>query len=358
MITYNIHHVDGLFFEILNDGGLDREYDVCFLEKNEIIYQTKLKPSSWARLDKKYFSDIFVLVTFEGNFVKKISIKDEIQGKRVLINFESSSLGDTIAWMPYCEEFRNFYKCDVIVSCFHNNLFRNKYPHINFTEKGELIENIHAGFELGWFYDDKKEPVNPSTIPLQKNATNILNIPFKEIKPYVDFEVMERPIKEKYIAISTFSTSQCKLWYYWQELIDSLNERGYKVIEVSMEKNEFKNIVNIEDKSIQNVSNIIHHSEFFIGLSSGLSWLSWALNKKVVMISNFSVNTHEFQSDCTRISDTSICNGCWNNELFKFNKGDWNWCPEHEDTPRQFECHKKISLDRVLTDIEHLLNNS
>ena len=74
MITYNIHHVDGLFFEILNDGGLDREYDVCFLEKNEIIYQTKLKPSSWARLDKKYFSDIFVLVTFEGNFVKKISI--------------------------------------------------------------------------------------------------------------------------------------------------------------------------------------------------------------------------------------------------------------------------------------------
>jgi autotransporter strand-loop-strand O-heptosyltransferase len=76
--------------------------------------------------------------------------------------------------------------------------------------------------------------------------------------------------------------------------------------------------------------NYIHHSEFFIGLSSGLSWLAWAINKHVVMISNFTEEDHEFTTNCTRIVNKSVCNSCWNNTNVKFDKGDWNWCPEHK----------------------------
>jgi hypothetical protein len=54
------------------------------------------------------------------------------------------------------------------------------------------------------------------------------------------------------------------------------------------------------------------------------------------MISNFTEEDHEFTTNCTRIVNKSVCNSCWNNTNVKFDKGDWNWCPEHKDTPRHF----------------------
>jgi autotransporter strand-loop-strand O-heptosyltransferase len=96
----------------------------------------------------------------------------------------------------------------------------------------------------------------------------------------------------------------------------------------------------------------LHHSEFYIGLSSGISWLAWAVRKKVFMIANFSLKEHEFQTDCIRITDESVCHGCWNNPAFRFNKGDWGWCVEHEDTPQAFTCHKVITADRVISEIK------
>jgi len=94
--------------------------------------------------------------------------------------------------------------------------------------------------------------------------------------------------------------------------------------------------------------NYLHYADYYIGLSSGISWLNWAIGKHTIMISNFTEDGHEFVTNCTRITNPDVCNSCWNNPLFKFNKGDWNWCPEHEDTPRQFECHKSISVEKVL----------
>ena len=34
--------------------------------------------------------------------------------------------------------------------------------------------------------------------------------------------------------------------------------------------------------------------DFFIGMSSGLSWLAWACNTKVVMISGVTIKENEF----------------------------------------------------------------
>jgi autotransporter strand-loop-strand O-heptosyltransferase len=233
-----------------------------------------------------------------------------------------------------------------------NSLFEKSYPELKFVGRGVVVENIAGMFELGWFYDKNKEPQHPVTIPLQQAATNILRLEYKEIIPKLDFTPKERPIEQKYVCISIHSTAQLKYWDYWQELVDWLVSEGYKVVEVSKEVSELDNLTEVLDKSLPSVMNYLHHAEFYIGLSSGISWLAWAMQKKVFMIANFSTKDHEFQTDCIRITDESVCHGCWNNPAFRFNKGDFFWCPNHEDTPQAFECHKSISAQRVIEEIK------
>jgi autotransporter strand-loop-strand O-heptosyltransferase len=245
-----------------------------------------------------------------------------------------------------------------VVSTFKNFFFEKSYPNIKFVQPGSVVNNIHVMFKIGWFYDNNLEPEYPSSIPLQKAITNILGLDFKEIQSNVYFEPKERPYNEKYICIATNSTAGCKLWNNpngWTELVKYLKDLGYKIINISKDGDKVEGVINLEDDSMLNTMNVIHHSEFVIGLSSGLSWLSWALEKHVVMISNFTEPNHEFTINCTRITNPNVCNGCWNNPMFKFDKGDWNWCPEHKNTERQFECHKSITPEMVINKIEHLI---
>ena len=212
-------------------------------------------------------------------------------------------------------------------------------------------------YSLGWFYDKEKEPVLPNTIPLQQAATNILGLNFHEMSPRIDFVPKPRELSYKYIAIATNSTSGCKFWpkKEWQALVNHLIFLGYKVINVSEERNPLEGVDQITDTSLENTMNVIHHSELFIGLSSGLSWLAWALHKHVVMISNFTKEDHEFTTNCTRITNPNVCHGCWNKEEVKFDKGDYNWCPFKKGTSEQFICHTSISAEMVLEKIKRLI---
>lgn len=354
-INYIFHHVNGLYFEITDDGGYKDTYDVSFLDRstNEVVFQSEMKPLTWVKLNRKYLSDIVIIIRLKDEVVAELSILEMIRGHRVFISFDSKSLGDTLAWMPCCEYFRIFYGCEVIVSTFMNDLFESQYPEIQFVGRGVKVENLVGMFELGWFYDKDKEPIHPATISLQDAAKNILCLPqTEELICNVSYEKSERPIKNKYVCISTKSTAQLKLWYYWQGLIDWLISEGYEVIEVSKEKSDLSGVTELEDTSLQNTMNHLYHCEFFIGLSSGISWLSWALRKKVYMIANFTESNHEFQSNCIRITNNKVCHGCWNNPIFKFDKGNWLYCPEHEDTPKAFECHKSITLEDVVSIIQ------
>jgi FkbM family methyltransferase len=161
------------------------------------------------------------------------------------------------------------------------------------------------------------------------------------------------------VTIATNSTAGLKFWTRdgWQELVNYLIENGYQVVNVSKEDNPFRGVQKLRDTSIENTMNYIHHSEFFIGLSSGLSWLAWGMGKNVVMISNFTEDNHEFVSNCVRITNKKVCNGCWNNPELKFDRGDWNWCPLHKNTERQFECHTSIKASDVIEKMSLLLND-
>jgi autotransporter strand-loop-strand O-heptosyltransferase len=348
------HSVDGYFFEL--SSNITNPFKVqIFDEKENLMYSTELSSGMYTKLNRKYYTKwktrlYLEDLVFEHEF--------NLENSRVFIVFESSSLGDTIAWMPYCEEFRKKHNCHVIVSSFRNDMFKNLYPEIEFVERGAVVPNLKALYRLGWFYDKDKEPVLPSTIPLQKSATNILGLDYEEIHSRIYFEPKERPYPEKYICIAPSSTAGCKLWNNptgWLELTKYLLNKGYKIINISKDGEQIEGVENISDDSMENTKNVIFHSEFVIGLSSGLSWLSWALGKHVVMISNFTEPDHEFTINCTRITNPLVCNGCWNNPKFKFDKGDWYWCPEHKGTERQFECHKSITADMVINQIQHLL---
>jgi autotransporter strand-loop-strand O-heptosyltransferase len=331
-------------------------YDVKFFDEHGIChYHNKIQSNHWVKLNRRYFTKWNTKILEDGVLIYDNTLN--YTGKRVFINFDSSSLGDTISWIPYTLEFKNYHQCDVIVSTYWNHLFREAYPEIEFVEPGSIVNNIYGQYNIGWYYDINKEPVLPNTIPLQQAATNILGLPFNEIKPRISYKMNERPYEEKYVTIATNSTAGCKFWTRdgWQELINHLNSLGYKVINVSKENNPFHNCEKIKDTSMDYTMNVIHHSEFFIGLSSGLSWLSWAIGKHVVMISNFTESDHEFTTNCTRITNPNVCNGCWNNPIHKFDKGDWDWCPIHKGTPRQFECHTSITSEMVINKIQHLL---
>ena len=95
------------------------------------------------------------------------------------------------------------------------------------------------------------------------------------------------------------------------------------------------------------------HAEFFVGLSSGLSWLAWAAGTPVVMIAGFTHPTNEFATPY-RVINYHTCNSCWNDPAHRFDHKDFLWCPRHKDTPRQFECTRLITVDHVKATIRRI----
>ena len=96
---------------------------------------------------------------------------------------------------------------------------------------------------------------------------------------------------------------------------------------------------------------LLKHAEFFVGLSSGLSWLAWASGTPVVMISGFTHPTNEFETPY-RVINYHACNSCWNDPRLRFDHKDFFWCPRHKGTPRQFECTRLITVDQVKQTIQ------
>jgi autotransporter strand-loop-strand O-heptosyltransferase len=349
---YNItqHFVGQPFLEIT--GTSESDFRVEFYDGPTLIYHDNLKCNHWVKLAREYYTQWRTVVYKDGEKVYDKLLN--LDGKRVYIAFDSSSLGDTIAWMPYVEEFRCAHNCEVIVSTFKNFLFESEYPMLEFVEPGATVNNIYAMYKLGWFYNEHKEPVLPNTIPLQQTATNILGLPYKEIKPRIVNSRVH--LAQRQVAIATNSTAGCKFWTReaWQEVINYLHGEGYKVINTSLESNPFDNCQGLLDTSMTNTMSVIYNSRFFIGLSSGLSWLAWALDTPVIMIANFTDADHEFK--CHRVTNNRVCHGCWNDPQYTFDKGDWDWCPVHKGTDRQFECQKSITPDMVIEQIKKLLS--
>ena len=374
--TLDVNFVDGPYACLRNSN---QEYLVDFINQDtkQSEYSVNLKNDHWGKTFHKFFINWDIQV--KDNFGEIIySHKYNASGKRVYIAFGSKALGDTLAWFPYALEFKKKHNCHVIVSTFWNKFFKEKYPELEFVSPGATVPNLYAMYEIGWYYDDNdqldrfKQPYDPKQFTLQQTATNILGLEYKEIIPKINYQVKNRPFKEKYICISPHASASAKYWHHptgWQTIINYINNvLGYKVVMISKEKyndnwetdklplqKKFTNIIDATgDHPIEDIINMLHHSEMYIGVSSGLAWLSWSIKNPVVLISGFSSDWTEFTSNVERIINKNVCNSCFNN--FKLDAGDWNWCPVHKDTPRQFECTKKILPETVIEGITRKLS--
>jgi autotransporter strand-loop-strand O-heptosyltransferase len=289
-----------------------------------------------------------------------------LENNRVMICFESKSLGDSLAWIPYVEKFRIKNKCKVICSTFNNDLFKNQYPEIEFVSPGSNVNNINALYRLGLFYNDKrqidytKHQTDPKKEPLLKVGSDILGLDYEEIKPKLP-KLGKK--KKKMVSIAIHSTAQCKYWNNptgWQDVVDYLKDNNYEVRLLSREEDGYMGNNNPKGVTIQPASKltdiikVLQESELFIGISSGLSWLSWASNTPTVIISGFTDIDLEPMDGVTRIINKDVCNSCWSNH--EFDPGNWNWCPVHEKTEKQFECSKTITSEEVIIKLEKLLS--
>lgn len=357
--NYTCHFVDGPFLDIQGDPNDKSYYQIDFLDpdNNSSVHQQTLRINYWTRPYRKWFTNWLVQVRKNGKLDYEHQF--DLKGKRALVSFDTKSLGDSIAWVPAVEEFRKKHECEVIVSTFWNDLFRDSYPNLQFVPPGSNIPNLYASYSIGCYEGDiHKNKFDWRTVPLQKVAFDTLGIDYKEMVTDLSIQPGERTVNEKYVTISEFSTFQCKFFNRengWQTIIDWLNDNGYRVMVISKEETKLKNVINRTNRTIKETITNIYHAEFHMGVSAGPSWVAWALRKPVVMISGYSMPWAEFTSNIKRIINTNVCHGCFNDVNNNFDRGQWLWCPRHGGTPRQFECTKEISPEYVIEEIKDLI---
>ncbi len=361
---FNINFIDGPFIEILDDVDLTYKVDFINSKNNKIEYSTVMKSNTWSKCSIKYYVDWIIKVKgIDNDYEGQYTLNPK--GNRVLISFESKSLGDNLAFIPYVEEFRKKHDCEVICSTFQNDLFKKEYPKIQFVNPGDNVDNILCLYRLGVFYDNNRNvdytrhPTNPIKEPLLKIPSDILGLSYKEIKPKLP-KLGKK--KKKMVTIAIHSTAQAKYWNNptgWQDVVDFLKNNGYEVRLLSREEDGYMGNINPKGvkqqppSSTKELIKTIQESEFFIGISSGLSWLAWGAGVPVVLISGFTDVYLEPFKDIHRIINKDVCNSCWHTH--EFDPGDWNWCPINKNTDRQFECSKTISSSSVIDTLKNLI---
>lgn len=350
-VKYTFHN--GAMCDITGPRDLS-PYNIKFIDNdtNKVLHEQTIETKHWVKTNIKY----------HVNWKIRVEVNDEVYsdcifdptGKRVIIVLDSTAMGDRICWMPYAEEFRKKYDCTVFLATGMNWLFKKAYPEINFIEYGIEVPNIYATYNIRM--EEKEKDINKNNwhlIPLQQAATDYLGLEYKEIRPDIQVKKLKRPLKERYVCIAEHSTFRCKYWNNpkgWQTLVDHLNSIGYKVMVITKERSFLKHVVHKTNKSLEETVNNLQHCEFFIGISSGLAWLSWGLGIKTVVISGCSMPFIEMQ-DCIRIINTDVCHGCFNDPKIDLEKPNWEFCPRRQN----FICSTSITPDYVIEKIQPLI---
>jgi len=291
----------------------------------------------------------------------------------VLICFPVGTLGDTIAWLSYAVRFAEAHPCRLTIAMAPHliPLFADAYPDIRFMGVSAVTtSDYYATYRVGLFFNDvarNNQPVDFRHVGLHRTAAFILGLDPAEAPPRLGLPDEGRPIEEKYVVIATQATSQCKYWnnpYGWREIVRFLKEAGYRVICIDQKPVNGVGIVwnqsppaGAEDQTgdwpLSERVRWLRHAEFFIGLSSGLSWLAWAAGVKIVLIGGFTLPDNEFATPY-RVINYHACTGCWHDPTLRFDHHDYLWCPRHAGTPRQFECTSLITSAHVMQTIRRI----
>jgi autotransporter strand-loop-strand O-heptosyltransferase len=270
----------------------------------------------------------------------------------IKIELTTKSLGDTIASIGQVDKYQKLtgHTVHFIINPNYIDLFETVYPNLS--------------FDLPATYDEFKQlDVNLSQ-PLEKYAADLLGLPFEETCAKIATVIKDRPLKEKYFTISIQSTHQGRYWNAkkgWNILLNLIKQKyGLTAVCVDMHNSFGSNgcfntipssAIDKTGISLLEATHYMNHAEFHIGTSNGLSWLAHAVGKKVVLITNVTKKWCEFTKNMIRVDNESVCHGCLNEK--RFDRHDWNWCPNYKNTKRMFECTTSISPHDVFEKIKN-----
>jgi autotransporter strand-loop-strand O-heptosyltransferase len=339
------------------------------IDTGNILFETELKTGR-INSTKRYFVRMRLQVWANSESV--LSHDYCAKDRQVLVQLPVGTLGDPLGWFPYAAKFKEQHGCQL--TCLMSEklipLFQDSYPDIKFvtTEQVE-VDRYYATYSIGLFFDDKEfvhQPCDFRHVGLHRTAGYILGVDPTEVAPRLTLADDTRPIDDPYVCIAVQSTTQSKYWNNpggWRELVAFLKDAGYRVICIDQKPTHGTGLIwnhipngaedQTGDRPLQERARWLKHADFFVGLSSGLSWLAWAAGTPVVMISGFTHPTNEFGTSY-RVINYHTCNSCWNDVRHRFDHKDFLYCPRHKDTPRQFECTRLITTEQVRAAVRRI----
>lgn len=338
-------------------------------DTGNVLFETRIGRGTVAS-SKKYFVPFEIEVKSQGRTV--LQHRQLLRERHVLIQFPIGTLGDLIGWFPYAVRFQRQHGCKLTcsMSALLLPLFAPCYPEIAFITPEQIDPaQYYASYKIGLFFDDEArihQPCDFRLVGLHRTAAYILGVEPSETPPVIHLAEGGRPIAEKYVCIASQSSTQCKYWnnpYGWREIVAFLKESGYRVVCIDQKPTHgYRTVWNhmpygaedqTGDQTLSERARWLKHADFFVGLSSGLSWLAWAAGTPVVMISGFTHPTNEFATPY-RVINYHTCNSCWNDVRIRFDHQNFLWCPHHAGTDRQFECTRLITSDQVKAAIRSI----
>ncbi len=366
-IRFDFNH--GIRILIPRNG---RDYRVVFsdIDTGIILYSADSVPGAYITSVKKFFIRFRLEIYTKGEHKLIFRHDYDAKDKEVMIQLPVGTIGDSIGWFSYVERFQKKHQCKVIcvMAPWISALVEKQYPDITFIAPADTMKyRPYATYFMGLFFkgDVDNQPIDFRYIGLHRTAGYILGVDPSDIPPRFDLSA-PRKIKEKYVCIAAQSSSQAKYWNNplgWREVIRFLKANGYRVLCIDKEPVHGDGLVwnhipwGTEDCTgslpLQERVNLVKDADFFIGLSSGLSWLAWGCKVPVVMISGFTHPTNEFETPY-RVINYHTCHSCWNDMRVDFDHYDFLWCPRHKGTNRQFECTRLISAEQVITTIKKI----
>jgi len=275
------------------------------------------------------------------------------EGKVILMHLDSFCLGDTICFSSLIDCFIDYHKPKyVYVSTFFPHLLKSNNPKYEFINANQdKFYEVDKLLDVG--YDKKKMSHTFGGMFYAAKDTMKLPQNTKPGKPPVIPK--KRIVIPNKVTMGPETIKEISQWNFngidgWQEVVNGLKSVNFDVYNVSYENTmNLQNVIGIHGHDDINVAiDHIISSRFFVGLSSGLSWLAWAYDVPVVMISNFTRKENEF--DCFRVDNTSICNSCFN--IFPNIKSK---CPLFLGTERENECHNLITPQDVINKINEVI---
>ena len=284
------------------------------------------------------------------------------EGWKVHINYPASGMGDRLVLFPYMEEFRKKWGCQLscTVEPYLQEIVNLYYPEIKCCPApNDSYATYFAapGFSVLFYPEEVRK------VPMEKFGQQIFGL--SRVAKIIYRPTKPRQIKEPYVCIAAQTSATIKAWLNpdgWNFVVDYLKSLGYRVLCIDRDRQQTDHGFKVKmpqgaedftgNLPLSERINLLAFADFFIGMPSGLSWLAWAADCPVILISGITAPWLEF-SGSYRVINRLVCFGCHND--IKIPWGDFEKCPRHKGTDRAYECSRKISARQVVQAIDQLI---